>query len=357
MAQTKRARAAHLVVQEDIDGDGQLFYQQARPNQNSKRKKSRKSAPPALGIPLGDNPSSEESGAPELQHHRDHEEQEKRRARFKTKCPKATLERYARVMSQRFVCLGRTRTGLVTETFDVAGSTGNVYHIHIGHLPSCSCPDSGKGHHCKHVMFIFLKVLRVPKDSNLWYQSALLTSELTSIFANAPRDRTTPEEQKYRQAYVVATGKAEAPEPGSSADLGAVQKRLPKEDDSCPICYEDFEVGQEKGLVFCVSDGGCGNGVHSQCHAEWARSKPANAVTCVFCRQPWKAPTSLSSAAGAATYSEDGYLNVASVVGMSTKRDTSSYYRGPQRGRRWGGGSGLYGTYDHGYDFEEEDYF
>ena len=61
---------------------------------------------------------------------------------------------------------------------------------------------------------------------------ALLTTELESIFANAPRDRTSVAEQKLRDAYAVATGKKAAPGPGEAA--GGTEKRLPEKDDSCP---------------------------------------------------------------------------------------------------------------------------
>lgn len=72
------------------------------------------------------------------------------------------------------------------------GSTGNVYTVQVGHVPSCSCPDGSKGNHCKHLLFVLLKILQVPQDSNLWYQAALLTNELEAIFAlsrPAPSDR------------------------------------------------------------------------------------------------------------------------------------------------------------------------
>lgn len=40
-----------------------------------------------------------------------------------------------------------------------------------------------------------------------------------------------------------------------------------------------------------------------------------------------------------------GYLNMAAQAGTSTIRDTSSYYHGPQKGKKWDGGWGRYGRY------------
>lgn len=39
--------------------------------------------------------------------------------------------------------------------FDVVGSTGNIYNVKIGKLPSCDCPDGkfrGRGE-CKHIVY------------------------------------------------------------------------------------------------------------------------------------------------------------------------------------------------------------
>jgi len=60
--------------------------------------------------------------------------------------------------------------GELKEAFKVLGSTGNVYTVTISHVPSCDCPDALKGNHCKHILFIFLKVLGVPESSGHYYQ-------------------------------------------------------------------------------------------------------------------------------------------------------------------------------------------
>merc|ERR1712070_671690 len=64
-------------------------------------------------------------------------------------------------------------------TFAVLGSTGNVYTVEFGQCPQCNCPDflNGRGL-CKHVLFIWLRVLRCSEDDPRIWQTALLTSEL-----------------------------------------------------------------------------------------------------------------------------------------------------------------------------------
>jgi len=48
----------------------------------------------------------------------------------------------------------KNRIGNQEETFVVFGSTGNVYHVHICKIPTCTCPDFLKGNLCKHIVRI-----------------------------------------------------------------------------------------------------------------------------------------------------------------------------------------------------------
>jgi len=48
-----------------------------------------------------------------------------------------------------------------------------------------SGPDYAKGHLCKHIIFVLHRVLKVPRNSPLIYQQALISSELNEIFTNA----------------------------------------------------------------------------------------------------------------------------------------------------------------------------
>jgi len=247
---------------------------------------------------------------------------EKRGAKFKRACPKAILERVDRVVSQRFFMIDRKRNGEeLREEFSVLGSTGNVYTVVIDRRPSCSCPDFGKGNHCKHILFIFMKVLQVPYEATHWYQKALLSTELAEIFAQAPLAPNSVAHPHIREAYARATGKV-----STSAGDASDKRRMPGEEDDCPICYENMHKDDVKKLTFCAS---CGNGLHLECFQQWARGKAK--PTCVFCRSEWVVPGAAGAKAGR---SSEGYLNLASVAGLSPQRDTSSYYHGPRRGQR-----------------------
>ncbi|KAF8177222.1 hypothetical protein BJ912DRAFT_1024225 [Pholiota molesta] len=254
---------------------------------------------------------------------------EKRQAMFKKKCPQDTLVRLERVMNQRIYMIDRNRTGELQEEFSVLGSTGNVYNVVVDHKPRCNCPDAAKGNHCKHIVFIMLKVLHVNQQSGYWYQKALLTTELEEIFARAPPAPNSMAHPHIREAYARATGKAPAaaPTPTPSND----RRRIPGPGDDCPVCYDGMNGVAEDSLVFC---GDCGNAVHKECFGEWQRTaaKTGKNLTCVWCRARWVLTPAVGGGVGAsASRGLDGYLNLAGVGGVSPVRDTSTYYHGPTR--------------------------
>ncbi|KAF8834792.1 hypothetical protein BDN67DRAFT_914190 [Paxillus ammoniavirescens] len=282
---------------------------------------------------------------------------EKRGAMTKKKCPKNILDRVERVMSQRqvFFMIDRRRNNEeLREEFSVLGSTGNVYTVTIGKTPSCSCPDATKGNHCKHILFIFLKVLQVSQDSHVWYQKALLTSELAAIFADAPPAPNSLAHQRVRDAYAQSTGQtlnvsATPSGSGSGGASGSVSgatkgpRRQPTAEDDCPICYEGMHGVAETRLEWCEA---CGNAVHKECFSEWAKSSRNN-LTCVFCRAPWVNLTSAGKggSAGAGAAVSEGYLNLGALAGLSGERDTSTYHQGPRSGTRYHGYQGYDGLF------------
>ncbi|KAJ3566893.1 hypothetical protein NP233_g6707 [Leucocoprinus birnbaumii] len=257
--------------------------------------------------------------------------EEKRLAQFKPHCPQKVLERAERVRTQRFFMIDRRREGKeLKEEFKVLGSTANVYTVTIDHKPKCDCPDNRMGNHCKHIMFIFLKVLCVPISSHIWYQKALITSELESVFAAAPEAPNSVTNPRVRDAFLRATG--QVAETSSAATSN--KKRIPGEEDDCPICYDTMYQVAEKSLAFCEE---CGNALHKECFTQYEKSarQTGRAATCVWCRSEWgmKAP---APSAGSATQ-RGAFINLADAVGIDGHRDTSSYYHGPRQGQRYYG--------------------
>ena len=200
------------------------------------------------------------------------------------------------------IVIGRTRSGTdehPSEEIDIVGSTGNVYRVHIGQLPSCTCPDSLKGSECKHKVYALHTVLKAPE--HLQYQLAYLSSEVREIIRGAPPIPTD-------------VSRAEDTDGKRKSAIG-----------ECPICYFDFDP-ENNELVWCKA--ACGNNMHKSCFEQWVASQRGNTVKCVYCRTPWEVDHGdLKNIRQAATVNEEGYVNVADRFGMSGTRNYSSYHQ------------------------------
>ncbi|KAJ0414964.1 RING finger domain protein [Aspergillus carlsbadensis] len=234
---------------------------------------------------------------------------ERRARRFRKEPPKSFRERLDRAVTQRMFVVGQTvdgADGVPEMKFDIVGSTGNLYRISIGKEPTCNCPDGAKGNQCKHICYVLVKVLRAP--THLQYQLAFLSTELSEIYENSPLRHVKE--------------KAEEPETDG--------KRKPVEGD-CPICFMEFAPDKEI-IIWCRA--ACGNNVHANCFHKWAATQNSRGVRCVYCRSPWqvedadgKVEMDLEQLRTQGEVGEDGYVNVASQMGMSGERDYSTYHQ------------------------------
>ncbi|GFR45239.1 hypothetical protein Agub_g6637 [Astrephomene gubernaculifera] len=234
------------------------------------------------------------------------------------------------------------------QEFHVLGATGNVYEVRVSRQPRCSCPDFRKGHLCKHILFVMLRVLRQQPDNPLIWQSALLTREVEQVLAPLTTaaaaaaaggggagpsaaagagaaaggglaaglvDQSVLASELVRQRYAAITGGGGAAAAGgvgagagaaagaaggaaaggaAGGAAGTVQR--PVEGD-CPICYEEMVAGGREAITFCRS---CGNNMHTDCVKRWADSKRGQTVTCVYCRAPWTTNNNTNNPGGAA---------------------------------------------------------
>ncbi|KAI9376547.1 hypothetical protein BJX61DRAFT_324824 [Aspergillus egyptiacus] len=251
---------------------------------------------------------------------------ERRARKFRNAPPKSFQQRLERAITQRMFVVGQTVTGTddVPElTFDIVGTTGNLYKTVIGKEPTCSCPDARKGNQCKHICYV--KVLNAPV--HLQYQLAFLSPELRDIYENSPLRQVNDK----------------AVEPDTDG------KRKPVEGD-CPICFMEFEPEKE-AIVWCRA--ACGNNIHKTCFQKWAATQQGQGVRCVYCRSPWqnqdadgKVDVDLQQLLSEGRIGEDGYVNVASQMGLSGERDCSTYWRPWARQQSFYSGR-------RGYDYED----
>ncbi|GES62666.1 RING finger domain protein [Aspergillus terreus] len=243
---------------------------------------------------------------------------ERRERRFRARPPRSYLERLQRARTQRMYVVGHTVTdaeGVPKMEFNIVGTTGNIYKTTIGKVPFCNCPDGRKGNQCKHICYapifmtipnkmtgeVLVNVLKAP--AHLQYQLAFLSSELRDILEHSSLSREA--------------------QPQADDNQG---KRRPIEGD-CPICFMEFEPEKEE-IVWCRA--ACGNNIHKTCFQQWAFTQRAQGVRCVLCRTAWQSDSSdlnLEQLMQNGTVNEDGYVNVASHMGLSGQRDYSTYHQ------------------------------
>lgn len=72
--------------------------------------------------------------------------------------------------------------------FDVVGSTGNIYNVKIGKLPSCDCPDGkyrGRGE-CKHIVYGMSRAQPYLRLSLGYSHHLIITAILTDNLLSSP---------------------------------------------------------------------------------------------------------------------------------------------------------------------------
>lgn len=252
----------------------------------------------------------------------DEAQEERRLRRHRARPPGSYLEVKNRALTQRLTVLSRERCGadrLPEEKVVIAGSTGNVYTVNVGLIPSCDCPHAKKGNQCKHIIYIMLRVLKARED--VAYQLALTGTELRELIKNAP--------------LIPGVETDGNDKPGEEPD----GNRKPIEGE-CPICYDELNSKMDE-IVYCKAS--CGNNVHKTCMQSWIQATARGKATCPYCRATWATEDGFDANLGdvetkGLQRNEDGYLNVAGQLGLSGQRDYSSYHPfwvRRQFGRRW----------------------
>jgi len=236
---------------------------------------------------------------------------------FRSKCPAKIQDRIYRAQNQRMFMISCEELDDETRKYAVLGSTGNIYNVTITLKPKCTCPDYlTRGDCCKHILLVYLKVLRCGASSPYIYQKALLSSEVKEIFENAPPVLIgVLANDAVRLRYCELTGKTF--EGNSGSEEKGKQRELTGD---CPVCMEEFDESQRSKVDFCKE---CGNNIHKDCLANWKRGcrNQGNPVTCVYCRAPWPETGNPKGR----TKKRGRYHNLGELQGISAQRDTSSY--------------------------------
>lgn len=114
-----------------------------------------------------------------------------------------------------------------------------------------------------------------------------------------------------------------------------------------------MEADKSSGIVWCRA--ACGQNIHEHCFEMWASTKrkqdgAKGEVTCPYCRSVWEGDEDLVKQIKKGKVTSEGYVNVADQLGISRRRDTTTYYFGSWESGRSGyrsrkKNSGRYGRY------------
>ncbi|EST07491.1 Zinc finger, RING-type [Kalmanozyma brasiliensis GHG001] len=207
-----------------------------------------------------------------------------------------TLKRIMKVSLERMYLIHRFRApGYDREEFDVSGSTGNVYKVVLDRQVDCSCMDFRlRRQVCKHMLFVYIKVLRLKGHLPVYTQVRLSAEDLERVFEEAllnPLEQAVAKPD-LRKAWETAVGyqpndEEQASGSGVTEESTAPEgkRMLPEEGDVCGVCYEDLEPGSVEGLEFCLAS--CGRPTHTDCLATWFKTRGYD-HTCIWCRAKWQ---------------------------------------------------------------------
>ena len=207
---------------------------------------------------------------------------EPRAMEFVDKMKASLSRRLSRAFSQRIYLIMKSEDFVSNRgTYTIMGSTGNVYTVTIGSIVSCTCPDPY--HHCKHILFVKIKVLKIPQESYLVYQNAFVPNELVEIFRHAAEnnelDASVIASERVRQVY------------SSTMGLDVVEKiesekrniRKSFEGEDCPICYEEMTIAQDDSKLLSWCEHSCGKNYHKEC-IDCLKKHAGAKASCPMCR-------------------------------------------------------------------------
>ena len=157
----------------------------------------------------------------------------------------------------------------VNGVFKVLGESGAVYEVTIAQKPACTCPSfANRFQHgaqsaiCKHLAFVYVKVLGIPAHSYVLHQMALMSYEVDYWLARACSINLAP------KPVLEALGFA---------------KPTQRDDTTCSICFDGINSTNTKRCA-----GQCRNLFHAGCVKAYNKSQLPAPPLCAVCRAPWK---------------------------------------------------------------------
>ncbi|KAI3953050.1 hypothetical protein MKW92_049840 [Papaver armeniacum] len=160
--------------------------------------------------------------------------------------------------------------------FFVLAATGNVYTVTLSTTPvcRCNCPDSVVP--CKHILFVFLRVLGISQNDRRLCRKRLKPCQLADLLkmpSSAETLASAYTRDRFRHLYTTAKVKVGLP-PSIDKDV------------ACAICHAKWHYLGNYEMVKC---GSCGDIGHKTCLVTYRRSRGVAVRKCKSCRTNWVA--------------------------------------------------------------------
>lgn len=165
--------------------------------------------------------------------------------------------------------------------YQIKDEIDNSYRVVLGSTHSCTCKKENG--FCCHILFILLKVLRIPLKNQLSQKIGFTDTEIDVALAGNFEETARPKRQPFMKKHkpFVLTGNED--------EENTVDRQVLNEDEEeiCPICQDDMK--KEHALTWCRK--GCGNNIHAKCMKMYAQYKATTKkdILCPLCRESWGA--------------------------------------------------------------------
>ncbi|EQC33357.1 hypothetical protein SDRG_09333 [Saprolegnia diclina VS20] len=159
-------------------------------------------------------------------------------------------------------------------------NSSTKYRVLIGAVQSCTCGDKDV---CCHLLFVMLKILRVPRTNPVVWQKSLIDSEITTLLSGGYSEETNA---RAKPAFLRRKLAPETPEVDETTKKQVATRHALVEGEVCAICQEEM-VESEKNLTYCKH--GCGNNFHIDCMKVFGESRKQSKepISCPLCRHDW----------------------------------------------------------------------
>lgn len=163
---------------------------------------------------------------------------------------------------------------ILERTYEVMGTTGNVYNVCIKTSPICTCPDYTSRHkRCKHIYFVLSRIMKVRNDQE--DIEHYTDDDLRDMFECIPQ---------ITENLRIDGHKMEKFKSLKKNGNGEVPMRYICEEDLCPICLDYiFECDDE--ITYCKYS--CGNVIHKDCFEKYTEHHHEMSK-CLYCHKKWE---------------------------------------------------------------------